>query len=45
MGAEYITVLFNSNKIKGNYEEEMVSPEKLKEVITKLGYLVLDMKS
>lgn len=40
-GVEEVKVLFNSSKVKVNYDEEQVAPEELKSVIEKLGYPVV----
>lgn len=40
-GVEEAKVLFNSSKVKVAYREDKTSPEKLAEIIEKLGYPVL----
>ena len=40
-GVEKAKVLFNSSKVKVEYNEEKVSAERLAEVIEKVGYPVL----
>jgi len=40
-GVETAKVLFNSSKVKAEFDESQVSEEKLKQVIIKLGYAVL----
>lgn len=40
-GVEEVKVLFNSSKVKVNYDEEQVAPDELKSVIEKLGYPVV----
>ncbi|MBT2569557.1 heavy-metal-associated domain-containing protein [Planococcus sp. ISL-110] len=40
-GVEEVKVLFNSSKVKVDYDEEQVAPEELKTVIEKLGYPVM----
>ncbi|WP_394121716.1 heavy-metal-associated domain-containing protein [Planococcus donghaensis] len=40
-GVEEVKVLFNSSKVKVDYDEGQVAPEELKSVIEKLGYPVV----
>lgn len=40
-GVEKVKVLFNSSKVKVDFDEEQVAPEELKTVIEKLGYPVV----
>ena len=40
-GVEEVKVLFNSSKVKVDYDEEQVAREELKNVIEKLGYPVV----
>lgn len=40
-GVEEVKVLFNSSKVKVDYDEEQVAPEELKSIIEKLGYPVV----
>lgn len=43
-GVETVKVLFNSSKVKAEFEEGQISAEKLKNMITKLGYSVIGSK-
>ena len=43
-GVEDIKVLFNSNKVRARFNEDVVQAEQIHEVITKLGYPVLSQK-
>ncbi|MGO3183217.1 MAG: heavy-metal-associated domain-containing protein [Aequorivita sp.] len=40
-GVEKVKVLFNSSKVKIDYDEDVVTSERLKELIEKVGYPVL----
>jgi len=40
-GVEKVKVLFNSSKVKIEYDEDVVTSERLKELIEKVGYPVL----
>ena len=40
-GVEKVKVLFNSSKVKIEYDEDEVTSERLKELIEKVGYPVL----
>lgn len=40
-GVEKVKVLFNSSKVKIDYDEDMVTSKLLKELIEKVGYPVL----
>lgn len=40
-GVEKVKVLFNSSKVKVDYNEEEVASKRLKELIEKVGYPVL----
>jgi len=40
-GVEKVKVLFNSSKVKIEYDEDVVTSERLKELIGKVGYPVL----
>lgn len=44
-GVENAKVLFNSSKVKVVYDEEETKPDKLAEIIEKLGYPVLSPKA
>ncbi len=41
-GVEKAKVLFNSSKVKVEYDEEKVSSERLAELIEKVGYPILN---
>ena len=43
-GVEDVSVLFNSNKVKVTFDEDLVSAAELAEVVTGLGYPVLATK-
>lgn len=43
-GVDSAKVLFNSSKVKAEFDEAQTSAEKLKEIIVKLGYTVLTSK-
>jgi len=43
-GVEAAKVLFNSSKVKVQYKEEEVSPDRLADLIQKTGYPVLTAK-
>ena len=43
-GVEDVSVLFNSNKVKVTFDEDLVSATELAEVVTGLGYPVLATK-
>jgi len=40
-GVESAKVLFNSSKVRVNYDEELTNPEKLAALIEKLGYPII----
>ncbi|WP_051285346.1 heavy-metal-associated domain-containing protein [Aequorivita capsosiphonis] len=40
-GVDNVKVLFNSSKVKIAYDEDVVTSERLKELIEKVGYPVL----
>lgn len=40
-GVGNVKVLFNSSKVKVDYDEEKTKPEKLAELIKKLGYPII----
>lgn len=40
-GVEKVKVLFNSNKVKIEYDKDEVTSERLKDLIEKVGYPVL----
>jgi len=40
-GVEEAKVLFNSSKVKIKYDEEQVSPDRLAEVIEKVGFPII----
>ena len=44
-GVEEARVLFNSSKIKANFDESVVSGEDLRNTIEKLGYPVTKIKT
>lgn len=41
VGVKNVKVLFNSSKVRVDYETEKITPDKLAELIRKLGYPVL----
>ncbi len=43
-GVSSAQVLFNSSKVKAEFDEAQVSAEQLQEIITKLGFQVLSSK-
>ncbi|QUW20263.1 heavy-metal-associated domain-containing protein [Sporosarcina sp. Marseille-Q4063] len=43
-GVEEVKVLFNSNKVRAQFNEDIVQAEQIHEVITKLGYPVVSQK-
>lgn len=43
-GVEQVKVLFNSSKVKVDYNEELVSSARIGELIEQLGYPVLSIK-
>lgn len=43
-GVEAAKVLFNSSKVRSEFDEEVIVAERIRETITKLGYEVLSMK-
>ncbi|WP_210470949.1 heavy-metal-associated domain-containing protein [Sporosarcina sp. 6E9] len=43
-GVEAVKVLFNSNKVRAQFNEDVVQAEQIHEVITKLGYPVVSQK-
>ncbi len=43
-GVKEVKVLFNSNKVRAQFDEDIVQAEQIHEVITKLGYPVLSQK-
>ena len=43
-GVEDVKVLFNSNKVRAQFDEDIVQAEQIHEVITKLGYPVVSQK-
>ena len=43
-GVEEVKVLFNSNKVRARFNEDIVQAEQIHEVITKLGYPVVSQK-
>ena len=43
-GVEEVKVLFNSNKVRAQFDEDVVQAEQIHEVITKLGYPVVSQK-
>ncbi|HUI32291.1 MAG TPA: heavy metal-associated domain-containing protein [Dysgonamonadaceae bacterium] len=42
-GVESAKVLFNSSKVRVNYDEELTNPEKLAALIEKLGYPIISI--
>lgn len=42
-GVESAKVLFNSSKVRVNYNEELTNPEKLAALIEKLGYPIISI--
>jgi len=43
-GIESVKVLFNTSKVKAEFDEAQVSADRLKEIIVSLGYQVLSSK-
>ena len=43
-GVEEVKVLFNSNKVRARFNEDVVQAEQIHDVITKLGYPVVSQK-
>ena len=43
-GVESVKVLFNSSKVKAEFDESTIEAVKIKETIQKLGYTVLSSK-
>lgn len=43
-GVESAKVLFNSSKVKANFDEQKIEAEQIEEKITKLGYPVQSKK-
>lgn len=43
-GVVDVKVLFHSNKVRAQFDEGLVAPNDLKDIITKLGYPVLSQK-
>ncbi|HBM74977.1 MAG TPA: heavy metal-binding protein [Clostridiaceae bacterium] len=43
-GVDSAKVLFSSSKVKAEFDESKISAEKIKEVISNLGYSVLSSK-
>ncbi|MGB3161011.1 MAG: heavy-metal-associated domain-containing protein [Carnobacterium sp.] len=43
-GVESVKVLFNSSKVKTEFDESMIEATKIQETIQKLGYPVLSAK-
>ncbi|MFD1929574.1 heavy-metal-associated domain-containing protein [Sporosarcina siberiensis] len=43
-GVQEVKVLFNSNKVRTQFDEEVVSADKIQETIVKLGYPVVSQK-
>ena len=43
-GVDDVKVLFHSNKVRAQFNEEVISAEELKNVIMDLGYPVLSQK-
>lgn len=43
-GVDSVKVLFNSSKVKTEFDESQIGADQLKDVITKLGYSVLNSK-
>jgi copper chaperone CopZ len=43
-GVNSAKVLFNSSKVKAEFDESQISAEKLKEIIVNLGYPVLSSR-
>ncbi|WP_062107048.1 heavy-metal-associated domain-containing protein [Bacillus niameyensis] len=44
VGVQEAKVLFNSSKVKTEYDETIVTADQLEKLITKLGYPVLSKK-
>ena len=44
MGVDSVKVLFNSSKVKTDFDENQIEAYQLEETIKKLGYLVLSTK-
>ena len=43
-GVKEVRVLFNSNKVRAQFDEDIVQADQIHEVITKLGYPVVSQK-
>lgn len=43
-GVNSVKVLFNSSKVKTEFDESQIDSEKIKKLITRLGYSVLASK-
>lgn len=43
-GLNNVSVLFNSSKVKAEYDETKIQPDKVAEIIEQLGYEVLNIK-
>lgn len=43
-GLDNVSVLFNSSKVKAEYDPEKINPDKVVEIIEQLGYEVLTVK-
>ena len=43
VGVKEAKVLFNSSKVRVNYDEELTNPEKLAALIEKLGYPIISI--
>ena len=44
-GVNAVKVLFNSSKVKAEIDEGQTSADKLKEIVSNLGYEVLELKA
>lgn len=43
-GVQSVTVLFNSSKVRTEFDESVIKANQIKETITRLGYEVLSLK-
>lgn len=43
-GVQSVTVLFNSGKVRTEFDESVIEANQIKETITRLGYEVLSLK-
>lgn len=43
-GVKNVKIKFHSNKININFDQEQVEPQQLEQILTKIGYPVLESK-